>query len=156
MKKASMILLIALLVSALALTAVACNPDDDTVDTRPLTVSALVDALLSSQNSGWTMGMTEDQIASLDRPADYVVAREWIALAGDVVLKSGLQEAKIKSITDYVLSDKGKAFLRGESIKDANHFISTFLEIGLTSADVEELVYDGIYAFVKNEPGAQG
>lgn len=153
MKKASMILLIALLVSALALTAVACNPDDDTVDTRPLTVSALVDALLSSQNSGWTMGMTEDQIASLDRPADYVVAREWIALAGDVVLKSGLQEAKIKSITDYVLSDKGKAFLRGESIKDANHFISTFLEIGLTGADVEELVYDGIYAFVKNGKG---
>lgn len=153
MKKASMILLIALLVSALALTAVACNPDDDTVDTRPLTVSALVDALLSSQNSGWTMGMTEDQIASLDRPADYVVAREWIALAGDVVLKSGLQEAKIKSITDYVLSDKGKAFLRGESIKDANHFISTFLEIGLTSTDVEELVYDGIYAFVKNGKG---
>ena len=153
MKKASMILLIALLVSALALTAVACNPDDDTVDTRPLTVSALADALLSSQNSGWTMGMTEDQIASLDRPADYVVAREWIALAGDVVLKSGLQEAKIKSITDYVLSDKGKAFLRGESIKDANHFISTFLEIGLTGADVEELVYDGIYAFVKNGKG---
>ena len=153
MKKASMILLIALLVSALALTAVACNPDDDTVDTRPLTVSALVDALLSSQNSGWAMGMTEDQIASLDRPADYVVAREWIALAGDVVLKSGLQEAKIKSITDYVLSDKGKAFLRGESIKDANHFISTFLEIGLTSTDVEELVYDGIYAFVKNGKG---
>ena len=107
MKKASKILLTILLVSVLALTVVACNNKQDPVDTRPDTVSSLENALLASQNSLWTKDLTDDQIASLDLPGDYVVAREWISLAGDVVLNSGLQEGKIKHITDYVLSDKG-------------------------------------------------
>jgi hypothetical protein len=149
MKKASKILLTILLVSVLALTVVACNNKQDPVDTRPDTVSSLENALLASQNSLWTKDLTDDQIASLDLPGDYVVAREWISLAGDVVFNSGLQEGKIKHITDYVLSDKGKAFLRGEKVEDTSHFIATFVEIGLTSTDVEGLVYDGVYAFIK-------
>lgn len=149
MKTASKILFTTILVLAIVLTAVACNPDEDSVDTRPETVATLVDSILTIQNSGWKSGLTDEEILALDRPADYIVAREWASFAGDIVLKSGLQEAKIQAINNYVLSDKGRAFLKGDGSRDINHFIASFKAIGLTSTDLEGLVYDGVYSFVK-------
>lgn len=149
MKKASKIFIALILVLALALAVCACNPKDDTpVNTRPDTVDNLVLTALQVQDIRWKTDLTEEEILALPLPGQYVVANEWAKFMGEVILDSALQEGKIKAITEWLSSEEGRALFSENG--DVNNLFEALKSIGLTSTDVEGIVYDTVHAFISD------
>ncbi len=152
MKKATKNFTSSLLVLALVLSAsmlFACNKDGDIIvppDTsREDAKSEFVTIVLSSINSDWETGMSNEQIALLDTCGDYVNAVYWVDFMSQVLYDSPLQTAKLQRINTMFLSDEGKA-LFSDAKTNSDKFLPIVNEIGLTADDVANLAYQTMYA----------
>ncbi len=126
---------------------VACHKYDIPPIPREDRVDGFVSTVLSAKNSAWKTDMEDSEVVDLATPGEYVVANHWAKFAGKVIFESNLQDGKIQTITNYFESEKGKTFLANEFL-DLNALFGFLGEIGLTTGDVESLVYEGLRLFI--------
>ena len=136
-----------LLVACLAATMVACDYDDDKADAekRAEALSKFVGQIVVSSNNAWSYNMPQDAVVQMKDAGDYYVLNSWATFIAEVVDNSGLQTAKIDTITTFLASENGKELLAGDEVQ-----IFDFLHsAGLTSADAENIVYTALVLFLE-------
>ncbi|MBR5174216.1 MAG: hypothetical protein IKW16_04640 [Clostridia bacterium] len=141
------ILISMLLVACLAVTMVACDYDDDQADAekRAEALNKFVSQIVVSSNNAWSYNMPQDSVAQMKDAGDYYVLNSWATFIAEVVDNSGLQTAKIETITAFLASENGKELLAGDEVQILDFLHSA----GLTSTDAENIVYTALVLFLE-------
>ena len=135
------------LILCLALTLVACDKDGTTdEEKRVKALDELVSQILVSSNDAWTYNMPKERVEQLKNAGDYYAISSWATFTADVIDKSGLQTAKIDTITRFLATEKGKNLLRGEG----SEILEIIHSLGLTSTDAENIVYTSLVLYLEN------
>lgn len=150
-RKTITICLAAVLTLVLSLTLFACNKNKNKpADTsRQDACNEFVSAVLTTKNSSWSADLTAEQIAAYDDGGNYIVAYYWTEFVSDVLYSSDLQTAKIQQLAHTMSGENAKAFIANPEV-NGGLLIPLLKEVGLTSDDVETLVYDGLVAFLND------
>ena len=131
----------------LALTLVACDKDGTTdEEKRVKALDELVSQILVSSNDAWTCNMPKERVEQLKNAGDYYALSSWATFTADVIDKSGLQTAKIDTITRFLATEKGKNLLRGEGAE----ILEIIHSLGLTSTDAENIVFTALVLYLEN------
>ena len=134
------------LILCLALTLVACDKDGTTdEEKRVKALDELVSQILVSSNDAWTYNMPKERVEQLKNAGDYYALSSWATFTADVIDKSGLQTAKIDTITRFLATEKGKNLLTGEGIE----ILEIIHSLGLTSTDAENIVYTALVLYLE-------
>ena len=136
-----------LLVACLAVTMVACDYDDDQADAekRAEALNKFVSQIVVSSNNAWSYNMPQDAVVQMKDAGDYYVLNSWATFIAEVVDNSGLQTAKIETITAFLASENCKELLAGDEVQILDFLHSA----GLTSADAENIVYIALVLFLE-------
>ena len=135
------------LILCLALTLVACDKDGTTdEEKRVKALDELVSQILVSSNDAWTYNMPKERVEQLKNAGDYYALSSWAIFTADVIDKSGLQTAKIDTITRFLANEKGENLLRGEGAE----ILEIIHSLGLTSTDAENIVYTALVLYLEN------
>ena len=135
------------LILCLALTLVACDKDGTTdEEKRVKALDELVSQILVSSNDAWTCNMPKESVEQLKNAGDYYALSSWANFTADVIDKSGLQTAKIDTITRFLATEKGKNLLRGEGAE----ILEIIHSLGLTSTDTENIVFTALVLYLEN------
>ena len=135
------------LILCLALTLVACDKDGTTdEEKRVKALDELVSQILVSSNDAWTYNMPKERVEQLKNAGDYYALSSWATFTADVIDKSGLQTAKIDTITRFLATEKGKNLLRGEGAE----ILEIIHSLGLTSTDAENIVFTALVLYLEN------
>lgn len=135
------------LILCLALTLVACDKDGTTdEEKRVKALDELVSQILVSSNDAWTYNMPKERVEQLKNAGDYYALSSWATFTADVIDKSGLQTAKIDTITRFLATEKGKNLLTGEGTE----ILEIIHSLGLTSTDAENIVYTALVLYLEN------
>ena len=135
------------LILCLALTLVACDKDGTTdEEKRVKALDELVSQILVSSNDTWTYNMPKERVEQLKNAGDYYALGSWATFTADVIDKSGLQTAKIDTITRFLASEKGKNLLTGEGAE----ILEIIHSLGLTSTDAENIVFSALVLYLEN------
>ena len=135
------------LILCLALTLVACDKDGTAdEEKRVKALDELVSQILVSSNDAWTYNMPKERVEQLKNAGYYYALSSWATFTADVIDKSGLQTAKIDTITRFLATEKGKNLLRGEGAE----ILEIIHSLGLTSTDAENIVYTALVLYLEN------